>query len=121
VKFREDGWIDVSGKHPMLEFELDPVPAQINDVVFVVFEVDRRSAGVSSAQMTLTWDTEEAQGDDRKRFRPAQFPLERGVQVLRFSPSLSSQWKGRITRLRIQLAPGTEVGRYRLREIRIAK
>jgi hypothetical protein len=121
VKLREDGWIEVSGKHPMLEFELDPVPAQINDVVFVVFEVDRHSAHVSSAPMTLTWDTEDAQGDDKKRFRSAAFPVERSVQVLRFSPSLSPEWKGRITRLRLQLAPGTDAGRYRLREIRIAK
>jgi hypothetical protein len=117
VKLRDDGWCEVSGKRPVLEFEIDPVVAQNNDVVFVVFEVDRHSAHAASAAMTLAWDTEDAQGDDKQRARPARFSVERGVQVLRFSP----EWQGRITRLRLQLAPAADVGRYRLREIRIAR
>jgi hypothetical protein len=121
VTLRGDGWSEVSGRRPVLEFDIDPIEAEINDVVFVEFDVDRHSAHAGSASMTLAWDTDSAQGADKKRTRAARFPVERSTQVLRFSPSLSPQWQGRITHLALQLPPGNEVGRYRLRRITIAK
>ena len=112
------GKFHAARKHPALDYEFTPLPAALNQVVFIELDV-QCSGEPKHLAGHLAWQTTKDAGFDRKQ--SMDFTLEPGRRIYRLSPSRRPGWSGELKGIQIGLPYRKICRRYEVHAVEISK